>query len=312
MNTLESRIKVIENTFIKRYGSGPAFIVRAPGRVNLIGEHTDYNEGLVLPVAIDRDILIAASPDVESQSVCVYSMDYHQDDNFQVNDISFDSNKLWCNYLRGLLQVLTHKGYQIAGFKAVLAGTVPQGSGLSSSAAYEVAVATLVNAMFHLGIGGKDIALLSQKAENDFVGVQCGIMDQFVSVLAAPDCALLIDCRSLEYTVVPLHFMSLGWTIVVVHSGVVRGLVDSHYNERRAQCKEGVTLVSQQLGRADIKSLRDVSLAELSRCEAHLPKVIFNRCRHGNQLDPTHGCVCGIVAIERFKYQHFITGITQR
>jgi galactokinase len=216
--------------------------------VNLIGEHTDYNEGFVFPVAIDREMLIAATP-TDDRGVSVYSDEYKQLDVFSLDKLEKSAEHAWCDYLRGTLDILQKAGHKLRGFRAVLSGNVPQGAGLSSSAAYEVAVATLCSAMYNLSIAAKDIALLAQKAENEFIGVKCGIMDQFISALGAPDSALFIDCKTLDYKTVPLNLAALGLSIVITNSGVRRGLVDSEYNARRNECAEGVQKLAALLGR---------------------------------------------------------------
>jgi galactokinase len=275
---LAERTAQIQDSFQQQYGQAPSFVVRAPGRVNLIGEHTDYNEGFVFPAAIDREMLIAARALSPEADVRIHSLDYGESDSFSLDSIE-KSAKTWSNYLRGVLDIIMKMGRNIAPFEAVLTGNVPQGAGLSSSAAFEVAVATLMNFQNRLGLNGKEIALLAQKAENQFIGVNCGIMDQFISALAEDDSALLIDCRSLEYRAVKLNLEKQSVAIVITNSGVRRGLVDSEYNTRRRQCEEGVQLLAASLQRK-LNSLRDVSLSELHQYEKTLPEVVAARCRH--------------------------------
>ena len=264
--------------FFKKFGAEPHIAVRAPGRVNLIGEHTDYNEGFVFPVAIDREMLLLARPSADG-CVNAFSLDYDELDSFDVGRIEHSSQHQWSNYFRGVLATLREAGYEINGFNAVLSGNVPQGAGFSSSAAFEVAVATTCNALFKLGILKKDIALLSQKSENDFIGVQCGIMDQFISALGEDDSALMIDCKSLTYKVVPLRLSVGGYSIVITNSGVRRGLVDSEYNARRSECSEGSKLLSQLTGRS-IATLRDATIEDLTRHASSMPDKVFRRSRH--------------------------------
>jgi galactokinase len=250
--------------------------------VNLIGEHTDYNEGFVFPAAIDREFLIAATPkpDRKDLEVVVHSMDYGQTDRFNMAKLEKSKDHPWSDYLRGMLSIWQACAFKTRAFQAVISGNVPQGAGLSSSAAYEVGVGTLLNEMMASGIAPKQIALLSQKAENRFIGVQCGIMDQFISALGRPDAALLIDCRSLAYRAVPLRLAERGMSIVITHSGVRRGLVDSEYNARRAECQEGVQVLAKKLKRPELKSLRDVTLADFKKQEKALSPVVAKRCRH--------------------------------
>lgn len=275
-----------ENTFKafeQQFGVEPTIVVRAPGRVNLIGEHTDYNDGFVFPIAIDKEMLIAgrSNEDAADHSVSVYSIDMNDTEVFSLTQIekNDDEKKRWSNYFKGVLQILQEDGYKLKGFKAALSGNVPQGAGLSSSAAYGVAVATLMSEMFDLKITKKDIALLAQKAENKFVGMQCGIMDQFISSLGETDSALLIDCRSLEFSSIPLSFAKQGLTIVITNSGVQRGLVDSEYNTRRRECTQGSELIQAKLDKP-VKNLRDVTLSEFDSVASQLPEVVRKRCRH--------------------------------
>lgn len=268
----------LSEIFQEKFNRSPQLLVRAPGRVNLIGEHTDYNEGFVLPVAIDRAVYLAARKN-DSQSVSVYSADYGEFDRFSLAAIDRNQGERWSNYLRGVVKVMQEAGHSLGGFDAVVQGDVPQGAGLSSSAAFEVAVAVAVDALNGLGLERRELALLAQRAENQFVGVQCGIMDQFISLFASADAALLIDCRSLAFSLVPLPLAAHQAVLVICDSGVRRGLVDSAYNERRQQCRDGVTLLSSLLKR-ELKSLRDLSLQEWLEHEHALPEPLANRCRH--------------------------------
>lgn len=277
-----ARVESVREAFKSRYGAAPEYVIRAPGRVNLIGEHTDYNDGFVLPVAIDREMVIAASPkaDREDREVRVWSCEYEAEDVFSLGQLARSETRPWVDYLRGMLSIWQACAFKLRGFDAVIAGDVPQGAGLSSSAAYEVAVGTFLNEMMATGISPKQLALLAQKAENRFIGVQCGIMDQFISAMGRPDAALLIDCRSLASRPVPLRLAEQGLVIVITHSGVRRGLVDSAYNERRAQCEEAVQLLAKSLHRDDVKALRDISWDDFEAHQAGLPAVVAQRARH--------------------------------
>lgn len=274
------QIEKVKTAFKERFGSEPSHIVRAPGRVNLIGEHTDYTGGFVFPTAIDREMIIAARH-FDGEAITAYSLEYGNEDSFEPGQIAKqeESSKLWSNYLRAVVHVLQSKSHKVKAFQAVLSGNVPQGAGLSSSAAFEVAAVTLLNSMFGLSIARRDVALLSQRAENEFVGVQCGIMDQFISALGEPDSALLIDCRSLEYRAVPLDLTSHDLSLIIINSGVQRGLVDSEYNARRRECEEGAKLLGAALKKS-VSNLRDVSMNELVSCQSTLPPIIARRCRH--------------------------------
>lgn len=274
----ESRLTELYKSFTDNFGGEPQLVVRAPGRVNLIGEHTDYNEGFVFPVAIDRDIMIAARPTSED-FIEIYSEDYKQRDRFSTKSILKTEEPAWSNYARGTLAVLASRKFPVSGFQAVSSSNLPQGAGLSSSAAYEVALLYLIDKLNDLSLSRKQIALFAQEAENDFVGVKCGIMDQFIATFGETDSGLLIDCRNLDYKPIPLNLKARRLSLVIVHSGVKRGLVDSEYNERRSQCAEGVRLLSQKLNR-QLKSLREVDVEDFEAVSRALPETISRRCRH--------------------------------
>jgi len=233
---MEAKLTDIRQEFEGAFSSQPVAVVRAPGRVNLIGEHTDYNDGYVLPVAIDRSVMMAASPRQDRQ-VVLHALDFDQSTEFSLDDIQPDAQRAWSNYQRGVAFVLQERGIALPGLNAVISGDIPTGSGLSSSAAVEVAAAYTWQVLSSLQLSRLELALLCQKAENDFVGMKCGVMDQFISALGKRDHALLIDCRTLEHEAVrlpsgeDLAFSSP--TIVVCDTMKRRGLVDSEYHARR-------------------------------------------------------------------------------
>jgi len=262
--------------FLERFGGGPlgVRVTRAPGRVNLIGEHTDYNEGYVLPVPIDRHVWIAAGRRGD-RTVNLWADDLHERAEFQVDGTEYDGEHRWANYVIGVADVLLRKGYVLGGADMVIKGDVPQGAGLSSSAAIEMASARAFAGLFGLEIDPVEMAYMGKSAENEFVGVQCGIMDQFVSALGRPDHALLIDCRTNEYDHIPLD---PGFKVVVVNTMVKRELASSAYNERRAQCEEGVRLLRTSL--PHVRALRDVSIEDFEKHQHGLPDVVLKRCRH--------------------------------
>jgi galactokinase len=259
-------------SFTGAFGAAPALLVQAPGRVNLIGEHTDYNDGFVLPCAIDFHTLIAARPR-DDALVRVVAADYGDAiDEFRLDaPITSHPDALWANYVRGVVSVLLGRGLALRGAELAISGNVPQGAGLSSSAALEVATGQVFKSLQGLAdLSATQLALIGQQAENQFVGVNCGIMDQLISARGEAGHALLIDCRSLDAGAVP---MPAGVAVMIVHSHVKRGLVDSEYNTRRAQCEAA----ARHYG---VKALRDVDLAALERGAAGLDAVTLRRARH--------------------------------
>lgn len=302
---MTDRVAQVKQAFKQKFGAEPTFIVRAPGRVNLIGEHTDYNDGFVFPAAIDRDVIIAATPkaDRKDLNVHVHSLDYGESDIFSLSKLAKNQAQPWSDYMRGMLSIWQACAFKVRAFEAVLTGDVPQGAGLSSSAAYEVAVGTLLNEMMAGGIAPKQVALLAQKAENRFIGVQCGIMDPFISALGRADSALLIDCRSLAFRAVPLKLDELGLAIVITHSGVRRELRSGDYNARRTECQEGVALLAKKLKRPELKSLRDVTAAEFKKSEKALPPLLAKRCRH--VITENNRVLDGVEALEKADLNSF-------
>jgi galactokinase len=264
----------IRDAFTVRFGIRPRLIVRAPGRVNLIGEHTDYNEGFVFPIAIDRETFVAARsrPD---HTVRSYTTQFGQEDSFEIDRIERSPDKPWANYVRGVVKGILARDLPITGADLLISSDVPLGSGLSSSASLEVAVGYAVQLLNNINLLGEELALLAQGAENSFVGVQCGIMDQFISALGRANHALLIDCRDLSYRPVPIP---PDVRVVVCNSGVHHNLGTSEYNERRAACNEAVRLLKARMPR--ISALRDVSMADLDANADLLPPMILKRARH--------------------------------
>jgi galactokinase len=263
------------DVFLAAFGQPATIRVQAPGRVNLIGEHTDYNGGLVLPCAIGYRTVIVARPRAD-RCMRVVAADY--DD--AIDEYALDkpierlAAPMWANYVRGVVHELLQReplGHSFLGMDMVIAGDVPQGAGLSSSASLSVAVCTLFSALpDYPGLGPVEAALVAQRAENDFVGCKCGNMDQISSACGVQDHALLIDCRSLEVSPVPIP---AGAAIMIVESHITRGLVDSAYNTRRAQCEEA----ARHFG---VPALRDVDLATLANKGGGLDPVTLRRARH--------------------------------
>jgi galactokinase len=263
-----------DQLFKKYFGEEPTRFFRAPGRVNLIGEHTDYNDGFVLPCAIDYHTVVAVQPRPDNQVSLVAADFGEQVSNFDLtSEITRDEVAPWSNYVRGVAWAMTQRGYRLRGMNMVIAGNVPLAAGLSSSASLEVVVGTAFNQLSELHLDGKTIALIGQHAENDFVGMKCGIMDQFISTLGQKDHALLIDCRSLDYRAVPIP---PNVAIVIVNSNFKReglGLLNSEYNTRRQECEAAAAHFG-------VPALRDVSPDVFALHEDELPETVAKRARH--------------------------------
>lgn len=257
--------------FDRRFGGPARLVAEAPGRVNLIGEHTDYNDGHVLPLAIDLTVAVAAAP--QGGAIRTYSLDYDEDDCFSPGEVQPLPEGGWRNYVRGVAWALSEAGHELRGLDLALAGDVPVGAGLSSSAALEVAAAAAIAAAGDIPLERRDLAALAQHAENGFVGVQCGLMDQLAAVFGRQGHALLIDCRSLDIVPVPLDLDAHGVAIVVVDSAVRRALGDSPYNQRRQECAQAAAALG-------IAALRDVTPDQLERRRKDLPSALYRRARH--------------------------------
>ena len=273
--SMDEKIAGIKSRFYQVYQREPELIVAAPGRVNLIGEHTDYNDGFVLPIAIDRHIIIASAPQ-RGNKIHLYAANFDEISVFRLDDIQYDQKDRWSNYQRGIAKLIQESGYRLRGTKMVIWGDIPLGAGLSSSAAVEVATALTFRIANDLPLSELELIKLAQRAENEFVGVNCGIMDQFVSCLGKKDNALFLDCRSLDYKYVPLK--TEDFKVVVCNTGKRRELIGSEYNRRREECREGVRLLRNYL--PGIEALRDVSSEDLRIHKGSLPAVIAKRCEH--------------------------------
>lgn len=254
--------------YIERFGERPLYIVRAPGRVNLIGEHTDYNEGFVLPMAIDREIYIALSPRSDKR-IELYSLDFENPANFSLSDFE-KGDEGWVEYVKGMAWALQEAGFALTGWQGVSAGNIPVGAGLSSSAALELAVARAFATVSDLPWDAARMALLGQKCENMWVGVNSGIMDQMVSAAGKEGHALLIDCRTLETCAAPLPQET---AVVILDTATRRGLVDSAYNERRQQCEAAAAYFG-------VPALRDVDIATFNAKAEGLDPVTRKRAKH--------------------------------
>jgi galactokinase len=264
----------IEAEFHRLFGSLPSVIVTAPGRVNLIGEHTDYNDGFVFPAAIDRAVCIAAGPR-NDDIFALYSSLMGARAEFRLSNLRHNTKLPWTNYACGVAHGLQKIGVKLGGANFAIESTVPLGAGLSSSAALEIASAHAFRALYPYEMPEIEIIKLCQDAENSFVGVPCGIMDQFVSALGKQDCALFLDCRSLDFAAVPIPRTL---RIVICNTNVQRSLITSEYKLRREDCQTAVQRLAGIL--PDIRALRDVSLDDLEKHKHALDSVVYRRAKH--------------------------------
>ena len=290
------RFDAIAAAFRRRFARSPAGLSEAPGRVNLIGEHTDYNQGFVLPVAIDRTIAVAFALR-EDDRVRACSLDFDQEDEFPLADIGRLESDSWANYVRGVALILQQAGHPLTGLDLVIQGEVPIGAGLSSSAAVEVATLGAFASAAGLTLADREKALLAQRAENEFVGVACGVMDQMAAVFGRADCALRIDCRSLETEAVPLNLAAHDLRIVVANTGVRRALTGSAYNQRREECNRAVELLFVLLRGRRPRSLRDITLRDLAINGRFLPPDLLRRARH--VVSENARVLCTVEALRR-------------
>ncbi|WP_420630252.1 galactokinase [Candidatus Leptofilum sp.] len=269
-SSLQEQVSV---EFQNKFGTAPPLLVQAPGRVNLIGEHTDYNDGFVLPMAIDRGIWLALQPREDDQ-VAVHSLDFGETAVFHLNNLQ-QTQSGWAEYPKGVAWALQENGYALRGWEGVLAGNVPKGAGLSSSAALELATARAFQQLSGFSWDAVQMAKLSQLAENKWVGMNCGIMDQMISAAGEAGHALLIDCRSLETQLVPLPPApdGSGTAVVILDTTTRRGLVDSAYNERRQQCEAAAAYFG-------VPTLRDVSISKFLAEADNLEPLTRRRAKH--------------------------------
>lgn len=252
-----------------------SIVVQSPGRINIIGEHTDYNDGFVLPAAVDKN-MIARLKRNESASHCkIKALNLQACFSFDLQHFSRTSNG-WQNYILGVVHELQQLGAQMQGFDCEIEGDVPIGSGMSSSAALECSVTYALNELFDLGFDKFQLIKAAQRAEHHFVGTKCGIMDQFASIMGQKGKVILLDCRSLEYHYFPLDLGD--YQILLLNTNVSHSLASSEYNTRRAECEEGVGILQQTY--PDIKNLRDINMEQLLHSKHQMPKTIFQRCHH--------------------------------
>ena len=260
----------LSDRFIEIFDCKPEIISTAPGRVNLIGDHTDYNQGFVLPAAIHMTTTIAVSRRVDRE-VHTFAQGFAKSlDQFPLDNIETCSKETWPNYIRGTIKYLQDVSKNFSGVNILISGDIPQGAGLSSSASLEIALLRAISELYQLNIEGIEAALIGQKAENAFVGCNCGIMDQLVVALGLQGNAMLLDCSDLSYQDIPIPE---GSTILVVNSNIKRELVDSEYNARRKQCESVAKFLN-------VSSLRDLDIENLYKAEELLSDELFRRARH--------------------------------
>lgn len=266
-------IERLKSTFRGIYQTEP-ILVKSPGRINIIGEHTDYNGGFVMPAAINKAIYVAVSKR-DDEAIHLYSESYQASYTSSVAAIE-KSDLSWANYVLGVADQMVKRGYKISGFNLYLDGNVPLGAGLSSSAALECATAFALDHLNDLGISQMDLALISQKAEHVFAGVNCGIMDQFASVFGKQDHAVLLDCRTMEYEYIPLALE--GYKLVLLNTNVKHSLSDSAYNKRRSQCEQGVAWISTH--HPEVTSLRDANVNMLEEFVKPKDAEVYQKCKY--------------------------------
>jgi galactokinase len=268
-----NRPSELREQFVELYKSEP-LLVQAPGRVNLIGEHTDYNEGFVFPAAIEFQTQIGIAKRVDRKLV-LFSENYGEHLEFDLDHLPESKSDNWSDYVIGVVRLLQHKLGTLPGASMLLRGDVPQGAGLSSSASLEVAVCKAVLGATGKELDGITVSLLCQQAENEFVGARCGIMDQFISVHGKKNHALRLDCRTLEYRLLPIP---ADIRLVICNTMVRHNHAGGEYNDRRSECETAAHFFAERV--SGVKSLRDVTLDDFEKLGGQLPEIIRKRCRH--------------------------------
>lgn len=266
--------ELISNVFAKKFGRECDLLIRASGRINIIGEHTDYNNGFVLPAAIDKYIYFAVGKN--NTGTCrFWANDIEEEDEIDLTELKA-GDKLWANYLFGIMDQFQQMGVQLEGIDVAFGGNLPIGSGMSSSAAMEVGFATALKNLFDVEIKKQDIARLAQRSSHQFIGVPCGIMDQFASIMGKKDRVIRLDCRSLDFDYIP--FFLEDYQVVMINSKVSHSLASSEYGTRVKECRAGVEYLQGIY--PEVNSLRDVSVQQLERHREELPEVIYKRCHY--------------------------------
>lgn len=267
-------INDIFTIFQDLYKSQPR-LFRSPGRINIIGEHTDYNNGFVLPAAINKEMYFAVAPN-STGTFRMFAYDLNEKAEIRTSDVTVQTNKTWTNYLLGVIDQLAKRGIRVGGVDVVVGGTIPIGAGVSSSAAMECGFLFALNNIFSLGLETMEMVKMAQMAEHEFAGVKCGIMDQFAVMFGKKDAVMRLDCRSLDFEYKNLKLDN--YSILLCDTGVKHSLASSEYNKRRQECEKGVSVVSQHF--QGINSLRDVSTEQLQHCSGELSQRTFDQCSY--------------------------------
>lgn len=264
----------ISALFAQQFNEAPSFVIASPGRINLIGEHVDYNSGFVLPAAIDKYMYVAVSQRNDSQ-ILLHATDLNQNFQSNLDDVLQRSNLGWPNYVLGVIDELRKDGHVVSGFNMLITGNIPIGAGVSSSAALECATVFACKHLFDLDISKQSMVKTAQRAENNFVGVNCGVMDQFASMFGKADHVIKLDCADLSYTYFP--FKLEGISIVLFDTFVKHSLASSEYNTRRQECETGLAVLRQQFS---ITSFREATLAMLDTEANSISDKVYNRCKY--------------------------------
>jgi galactokinase len=271
---VEFTYQSVRNHFVERFKKEP-IIVRSPGRINLIGEHTDYNKGFVMPAAINKEIIFAMAHSDDKLSR-VFSLNFNELIEVDLQNPQPISSPAWANYLLGVVRQLVDRNLSVGPFTCVFGGNIPAGSGLSSSAALECGFGYALQQLNSFQLSKPELAGIGQWSEHNFVGVRCGIMDQFANMMGKENHVIQLDCQSMEHQYFPIDLSK--HSIVLFNSGVKHSLATSEYNVRRAECEEGVDILKRS--NSKIKSLRGASLSELMRARSEFSDVVFNRCKY--------------------------------
>jgi galactokinase len=267
--------KSLRAIFEKIYEFSPEIISSAPGRINIIGEHTDYNLGYVFPAAINLRIYFLASKR-KDERVIMRAENFQEQEEFLLKDISLSKRKKWINYIKGIFWILEKEGFSLQGLNGLVWGNIPLEAGLSSSAALEVSTINGLDRLFNLNLEPEKKAFLAQKAENDFVGVKCGLMDQFISIFGKKNKAMYLDCENLQFDLIPLHLEKENLRFLVYDTRIRRKLASSQYNQRRQESAEALAFLEEN----GYRNFREVNLGTLEKMKIRMKEVIYKRAKH--------------------------------